>query len=202
MGIYAMVLILAGIVNTYTETLLTTLCYISVAWHIIGWYCLHYLSFADILNRHLGDCYLDACRCSFPSACFVCLRTLPECLGLFFVVLRHVDWCAVRCFYFHWLRHSRPRGGGDDKQSQLHSLRYVGVCDQCPHSGPSADHRNELLHPGHQRPHQFECRHSGLHCALAADCGQPGMHVLPVHCICSRRVQQLREFDQCISNGE
>lgn len=36
MGIYALVLILAGIVNTYTETLLTTLCYISVAWHIIG----------------------------------------------------------------------------------------------------------------------------------------------------------------------
>ena len=38
MGIYLVVLIVAGIVNTYTETLLTTLCYISVAWHVIGEY--------------------------------------------------------------------------------------------------------------------------------------------------------------------
>jgi amino acid transporter len=34
--VYACVLIFAGIVNTFTEALLTKLCYISVAWHIIG----------------------------------------------------------------------------------------------------------------------------------------------------------------------
>lgn len=34
--VYAFVLILAGIVNTFTEALLTKLCYISVAWHIVG----------------------------------------------------------------------------------------------------------------------------------------------------------------------
>lgn len=35
-ALYLVVLIVAGIVNTYAETLLTSLCYISVAWHIVG----------------------------------------------------------------------------------------------------------------------------------------------------------------------
>jgi amino acid transporter len=34
--VYAAVLVLAGTVNTFTETLLTKLCYISLAWHIVG----------------------------------------------------------------------------------------------------------------------------------------------------------------------
>lgn len=34
--IYAIVLTVAGVVNTYSETLLTSLCYISVMWHICG----------------------------------------------------------------------------------------------------------------------------------------------------------------------
>lgn len=36
MGIYACVLVVAGIVNTYSEIMLTTLCYISVVWQAIG----------------------------------------------------------------------------------------------------------------------------------------------------------------------
>jgi amino acid transporter len=36
LALYFIVLVLAGIVNTFAETLLTSLCYISVAWHIIG----------------------------------------------------------------------------------------------------------------------------------------------------------------------
>jgi amino acid transporter len=34
--LYALVLVVAGIVNTFAETLLTALCYISVGWHIVG----------------------------------------------------------------------------------------------------------------------------------------------------------------------
>jgi amino acid transporter len=34
--LYALVLTIAGIVNTFAETLLTSLCYISVTWHIVG----------------------------------------------------------------------------------------------------------------------------------------------------------------------
>lgn len=36
LGLYALMLFIAGIVNTFAETLLTSLCYISVAWQIIG----------------------------------------------------------------------------------------------------------------------------------------------------------------------
>jgi len=36
LGVYAVVLIAAGVVNSFTELLLTKLCFISVAWHIIG----------------------------------------------------------------------------------------------------------------------------------------------------------------------
>ena len=35
-GLYGILLIVAGIVNTFAETLLTALCYISVAWQIVG----------------------------------------------------------------------------------------------------------------------------------------------------------------------
>ena len=36
LGLYAAILVLAGIVNTFSETLLCSLCYISVVWHFIG----------------------------------------------------------------------------------------------------------------------------------------------------------------------
>eukprot|EP01038_Epipyxis_sp_PR26KG_P005708 gene5708-7878_t len=35
-ALYLAVLALAGVVNTFSETMLTTLCYISVGWHVIG----------------------------------------------------------------------------------------------------------------------------------------------------------------------
>ena len=36
LGLYAAILVLAGIVNTFSETLLCSLCYISVMWHFFG----------------------------------------------------------------------------------------------------------------------------------------------------------------------
>lgn len=36
LAVYLGVLIIAGVVNTFTETLLTGLCYISVLWHLVG----------------------------------------------------------------------------------------------------------------------------------------------------------------------
>ena len=36
LGLYALMLFIAGVVNTFAETLLTFLCYISVAWQIAG----------------------------------------------------------------------------------------------------------------------------------------------------------------------
>ena len=36
LGLYAIILIIAGVVNSFAETALTALCYISVAWQTLG----------------------------------------------------------------------------------------------------------------------------------------------------------------------
>ena len=36
LAVYGAILVLAGTVNTFSETLLTSLCYISVIWHFVG----------------------------------------------------------------------------------------------------------------------------------------------------------------------